>query len=153
MSWAKFDDRYHQNRKVRAAWRASRAAVGLHAMAITYCAGHETDGLVDHLWIEERLPAAKEREVVLRALTDAGLFHDQGNGSYLVNDYLSFNPSRAELDERRRKDSERKQRGRDHRQSPESERSPNGIHAESSRNPLYASARPDPARPDPESGT
>lgn len=108
MSWAKFDDRYDDNRKVRRAWRRNRGAVGLHAMAITYSARHETDGLIDEDWIEDKLPDAAERESVLDVLLEAGLFEPAGEGLYSVHDYLDFNAPHAELADRRRADAERK---------------------------------------------
>jgi hypothetical protein len=101
MSWAKFDDRYHDNPKVKLAWRAHPRAVGLHSMAITYCAMHETDGLVDPMWLEERLPNKRERTNVLTALVGAGLFAEAPNGYFIVNDYLEYNPSRAESEAKR----------------------------------------------------
>lgn len=120
MSWAKFDDRYDDNPKVKAVWRSNRAAVGLHAMAITYSSRHETDGLIDRVWLEERLPGKKEREKTLDALVMVGLFEPVGDGRFLVHDYLDFNPSSEQLQDRRRRDSERKRK-----------QSPNGIHADS----------------------
>jgi hypothetical protein len=127
MAWSKFDDRYDDNRKIKKAWRASRASVGLHAMAITYCSRHETDGLVDVEWLIEKLPQAKERNAAVSALVDAGLFAPVDGEMFQVKDYLEFNPSSAKLAEKRRKDSERK-RGGFH---ADSERNPNGSHAES----------------------
>jgi hypothetical protein len=120
MAWAKFDDRYDDNRKVKKAWRANKASVGLHAMAITYCARHETDGLVDVEWLIEKLPVAKERNAAIAALVDAGLFMAVDGEMFQVKDYLDFNPSSAKLNEKRRKDSERKR---------------NGFHADSTRIP------------------
>lgn len=129
MTWARFDDRYHDNRKVKRAWRAHPRAVGLHAMAVTYCAMHETDGIVDMEWLDEKLPAVKEREKVLGALVDTGLFEALEDGSFLVHDYLTYNPARDDLEEKRRKDSERKRSNHPRGIQAESARNPNGIHA------------------------
>jgi hypothetical protein len=146
VSWAKFDDRYHDNRKVKKAWHAHPRAVGLHAMAITYCAMHETDGLIDAEWLKEKLPAARERTAVLAALVDTGLFEPDEDGGFYVHDYLVFNPERADLEEKRRKDSERKRTTRPSGLRAESERSPDGFLAPRASAPTPA-ARPVPSRP------
>lgn len=105
MAWAKLDDRYDDNRKVKRAWREHPRAVGLHAMAITYSSRHETDGFLDAIWVEERLPNAKERAGCVLALVSAGLFSEV-EGGWQVHDYLDYNPSRVELDEQREARSE-----------------------------------------------
>ena len=102
MSWAKFDDRYDDNRKVKRAWRDNPAAVGLHAMAITYCCRHRTDGLVDLDWIEEKLPNARQRAAILRTLEERGLFSRVDDEHYIVNDYLVYNPSREDKENQSR---------------------------------------------------
>jgi hypothetical protein len=131
VSWSRFDDLYDDNRKVKKAWRLQPAAVGLHAMAITYSSRHETDGYVDLDWLEEKLPNARNRERVLRALVETGLLEAVDDGRFQVHDYLDYNPSSAQLQDRRRKDAERKARG----VQKDSERNPDGIQTESARNP------------------
>ena len=108
MSWARFDDRYAGNRKIRKAWKAERAAVGLHAMSVTESAQHETDGHVDDDWVEDMLPQKRERDRVVAVLIDMGLWERNGTG-YIVNDYLAFNPSREQLEAKRER--ERARRG------------------------------------------
>lgn len=146
VTWARFDDRYHDNRKIKRAWRAHPRAVGLHAMAVTYCAMHETDGIIDVEWLEEKLPAGREREQVIAAMVETGLFEVLDDGSYLVHDYLVFNPSSDDLADRRRRDSERKRGRAPNGIRAESEWTPNGIHAPRVRAPAPA-ARPGPSRP------
>lgn len=150
MAWARFDDLYDDNRKIKKAWRSDRAAIGLHAMAITYCSRHATDGLVDIEWVTERLPAPRERVRVIGVLVECELFEPVDAGVWRVHDFLDYNPSRADLTERRAKDAARKARGRDSPVRLESVRSPLGVRAESERTPsgLHSeSARPVPARP------
>lgn len=108
MSWAKFDDRYDDHPKLKRAWKENRATVGIHAMAITAACRHETDGVIDDLWLEEKLPAKKEREQVLGILVKLGLFEDLGDGNYAVHDFLTYNRSKQDAEEKRRKDRERK---------------------------------------------
>lgn len=131
MTWAKFDDRYDDNRKVKKAWRLEPAAVGLHAMAITYSSRHETDGWVDLDWIIEKLPHAKLRERVVTLLVEEGLLDTPDGEHFQVHDYLDFNPSSESLNEKRRRDAERKRSKPPHGIQPESVRNPNGIHADS----------------------
>lgn len=163
MTWSKFDDRYDDNRKVKKAWRNDSAAVGLHAMAITYSSRHETDGIVDLDWLEEKMPNAKARERVVGVLVDAGLFDPIDGDRFQVHDYLDFNPSSVQLDEKRRKDAERKRQRQSRGVQQESEPTPSGIHAESERNPngvqsesggqvrtlRTGSVHPSPAQPSP----
>jgi hypothetical protein len=153
-TWAKLDDGFHAHRKAKRAWRNHPRALGLHLLAVSYCASQLTDGFVDNEFIEEKLPAARERAAVTAALVDAGLWTAEEDG-WRIHDWLDFNPSRAEVLGRRRKDSERKQSARVRR---ESERSPDGqngdVHPESDPRPSDPSrprAFPDPTRPDPTS--
>ncbi|HET6866212.1 MAG TPA: hypothetical protein VFH80_09820 [Solirubrobacteraceae bacterium] len=99
MPYAQFDDRYDDHRKTKRAWRTHPAAVGLHAMAITYCNRHKTDGRLDADWVEEKLalsPLAKrQQQATLAALLDLGLFERDGD-DYLVHDFLDWNRSRAQ---------------------------------------------------------
>lgn len=143
MSWAKLDDQFHAHRKAKIAWRGHPRALGMHLLAISYCAGQLTDGLVDDEFVEEKIPAARERNAVTEALVAAGLWGREGDG-WRINDWLDFNPSREEVLNRRRKDSERKAR-------KDSKRNPSGIQAESNgipSDPSRVRAFPDPTRPD-----
>jgi hypothetical protein len=74
MSWGKIDDQFHAHRKAKKAWKATARSLGLHVLAISYCAGHLTDGLVDLEFVEEKLPVARERVRATKALVDAGLW-------------------------------------------------------------------------------
>lgn len=166
MTWARFDDRFHGNRKVRRAWRRNRGSVGLYSMAVTYCAQHETDGLVDADWIEDTLPTAAERRRIVEILVEVGLFTVEGD-DYRINDYLEYNPSADTLAEQRHRDSTRKAKSRaggvqadttavsgrsPSGQDSDSARIPNGLRAESERSPVdpsRARALPGPARPVP----
>lgn len=111
MSWAKFDDRYDDNRKVKRAWRKDRASIGLHAMAITYCSRHHTDGIVDIDWLEEKLFKPAERAKAIAALEDAGLFEKIDDERWRVHDYLEYNPSAADAADRARGKAEAGRRG------------------------------------------
>lgn len=156
MAWVRLDDRFHGNRKVRRAWRNSRASVGLFTLSLTYCAQHETDGRIDLEWVEDTLPSPKDRNKAIAALLDAGLWVVHADG-YEVHDYLDYNESRAALTERRTREAERKRRGRETQQSRASSRSPRGQDADSAGTPQDASVLslpesdgPGPAHPQPD---
>lgn len=150
MAWAKFDDRFDDNRKVKRAWKAHARAVGLYSMAVTYCSRHESDGLVDAEWLHERLTNAKERQAVLDALVECGLFVPVGDGDYRVHDYLDHNPSRAELEAKRAKDRERKARGGRNGRPKDSTTTPQGFRVESNGSPkVPAQPSPAPSQPIP----
>lgn len=147
MTWARLDDRFHEHRKVKSAWHVDPGAVGLHVVAITYCAGHETDGLVDVEFVREKLPRQRDRDRLIGALVNAGLWEPVDDG-WLLHDFLDYNPSKASLDEKRARDAERKARGR----RTQSERTPHVVRADTTRSPNgvhAASGGPDPTRPDP----
>lgn len=140
MTWARLDDRFWSNRKIRQAWKACRAAVGLHVMAITYCAMHETDGVIDADFVEALIPNTRERKQTLDALITAGLWHAASQpGFYCLNDYLEFNPSSSQIAARRKRDADRKAQARaadiGADTHPESAWIPNGVRAESARSP------------------
>lgn len=111
MAWVKLDDRFHGHPKVRKAWKRSRASIGLYVMAVTYCAQHETDGVVDLDWADDMLPQRKERDAAIDALVTAGLMHRVDDERLEIHDYLEHNESRAQAEARRERDRERKARG------------------------------------------
>lgn len=117
MTWAKMDDRYDDNPKVRRAWRLSGVAVALHVHAITYSARHQTDGLVPIDWIEERFDIAKlkprEREKALATLVECKLFDVVDDTHYAVHDFLDYNPSKELVEREREWDRRRKELFRD----------------------------------------
>jgi hypothetical protein len=148
MSWAKVDDQLHAHRKAKLAWKRHPRALGLHLLALSYCAGHLTDGFVDVEFVEEKVPVARERDAVTKALVDAGLWAAE-DGGWRIHDWLDYNPSRTDVLEKRRKDSARKSR-------KDSTRNPRGIHAESAESPngIHTASRAGapgrgPAVPDP----
>lgn len=164
MGWAKFDDKFDQHRKTRRLWRTAPAAVGLLTMAITYSAAHETDGLIDRDWFEERctLGGLDEKEMI-GALVEVGFLEEVDGDSLQVHDYLDYQPSHEKEQQRRAAEADRKARGRAAQKKgrraagpgghddpsggspagrgPDGERTPPDVQPESS--------GPDPTRPDP----
>lgn len=156
MSWGKIDDQFHAHRKAKLAWKGHPRALGLHLLAISYSAGHLTDGLIDFEFVEEKLPVARERKQATDALVAAGLWIPADTG-WRIHDWLDYNPSRADTLEKRRADAERKARRRaanstrsPNGRAPDSARTPRGIRAVSAEPRAGAPAgvsRPDPTRP------
>jgi hypothetical protein len=102
MPWAKLDDRFHDNPKIRRAWMACPASVGVHVMALTYSAAHSLNGHVEPEFVQTLLPGAKARREVVTALVTAGLWLVCDPG-WEIKDYLKYNPSREQVEAKRAK--------------------------------------------------
>lgn len=89
MAWAKLDDQLHGHRKIKRAWKC-RPALGLHMMALSYSACYDLDGLVPEEFVEEKLPAKRERDAAVAALVEAGLWEIVDDG-WLVHDWDEYN--------------------------------------------------------------
>ena len=113
MTWAKLDDRFHENRKIRGLWRKQPAALGLHVLALTYCAGNETDGFVDAEFVADKAGSPATHRKMTTALVDAGMWIEEPGG-WRLHDYLDYNPSSAQLAQTRGVDRFRKDLTRDH---------------------------------------
>ncbi len=114
MTWAKVDDQFHAHRKATKAWRGHPRALGLHLLAMSYCAGHLTDGLVDDEFVDEKIPQPRERQQATAALVDAELWVREDDG-WRIHDWLDFNPSKADVEASRGVDRFRKELTRDHK--------------------------------------
>lgn len=95
MSWAKLDDKFWANPKVDA---VGLDAVGLYAVALSYCGDQLTDGFVPE---PRAVSLARGRRRLVKALVDGGLWAEV-EGGYRVVDYLDYNPSRSEVKFRQR---------------------------------------------------
>jgi len=111
MTWVKLDDGFDDHPKIRALWMSCPPAVGLHVMALAYCARNLTDGLVHAWYVAEKAPEKKRRDLLIQALENAGLWHPKDDG-WELHDFLDYNPPASQVLEKRRVDSERKRRGR-----------------------------------------
>ncbi len=103
MTWAKIDDHFHLHPKVQ---RASWAQRGLFVTALSYCACFETDGFVPRSWVV----SINGWDLAL-GLVEVGLLERAQDG-FTIHDYLTYNPSREEVAERRRADRERQRMSR-----------------------------------------
>jgi hypothetical protein len=145
------------------------AAIGLWTRAISWCNRFLTDGHVPRGRIS-KLDGSPE---LADALVAMGMFEDDATG-YLIHDFLHFNPSRAEVLEKRAEDAKRQKEWRDRKKAEKDLKTghvvshsvtPNGEpadvttlvtplvtapHARDSRS-ASRSANPGPSRPGPES--
>lgn len=158
MAWFKIDDGFYSSRKVLSIPRNVRLqAIGIWTLAGAWSAKELTDGVVPGYVLEELGCTSRIRE----ALIEASLWLDQGvtnaspsDDQALTNasspleavayhDWNVYQPTRAQVEEYRASERERKARARSVR--ADKVRNPVGIrevsHAES--------VLPDPTRPDP----
>lgn len=103
MTWTKLDDGFWSNPKIEL---AGNEAAGVYARCLSYCGHHETDGAI---------PPGVARYIgppkAWKRLEEVGLIESLNGTGFRIPDYLDFNPSKAVLEEKRRKDRERKAGG------------------------------------------
>ena len=107
MSWVKLDDHFSDRPKVA---RAGTLAQLLYINALTYASRYLTDGFIPHavvarlvVWDFENPP---DNYTLAQRLVEVGLW-ETVEGGYRIHDYLDYNPSRAEVENQRRKNRER----------------------------------------------
>lgn len=116
MSWFKVDDHFHASRKLlRVPRRIRLACAGLWVICGSWSAAEELDGYVPSEIVDE-FGGTPE---LVHALVLAGLWtvpDDDPAGAVFVN-WAEYQPTRAQLDEKRRQDRERMARSRAHRKA------------------------------------
>jgi hypothetical protein len=97
--WAKFDDSYFSNRKVRSVNGMARL---LHMASIIHCSAQESDGFYPKtdLALVAAMAGVEDPASAAISLMNARLLHDRGD-SFEVHDFLDYNPSHAELEDKR----------------------------------------------------
>jgi hypothetical protein len=113
MPWFVVDDNAHSHPKVIA---AGNAALGLWLRCGTYAAQHLTDGIVPG--VIAKMYGSKPQ---VARLVSAGLWHEHGHtcprpkcaqpqpGDFYIHDYLApYNPSRAEVERKRKRAADKK---------------------------------------------
>lgn len=115
MAWVKLDDGFPRHRRVQELGRDT-VAKWLHVTALCYCSEHLTDGLVDAVALRTIIatadvtPAAAKRAIP--KLLKAGLWvQHEARQAWVIRDYHDYNPTAAEVKERRRVRSEAGQLG------------------------------------------
>lgn len=114
MPWFVVDDSAHSHPKFM---KAGNAAVGLWLRCGSYAAQHLTEGIVPAQVVTMYGTAPQAAR-----LTKAGLWHPAGHacsrcpqpepGDYVIHDYLAYNPTRRQVDDRRTKAAQRQRRHR-----------------------------------------
>lgn len=154
MPWLKQDDGMAEHPKTKRLVRKRRllglAAFGLHDLAMLNSARYLLDGHVPSEFVEDWADRAglrqKDVDDMLDALLTSGQWLLHESDGWVIHDYLDHNPSRAEVEARRAKDAERKQRGRLSQQhgdafdgdpgpEPESKGFPHDVRADTARTP------------------
>jgi len=92
MPYANFGEEYPRHRKVR---RLADGPFRLHVSIVCQCSGDQNDGIVtlDTLEAVTHWPRLSQ---YLPDLLQAGLLHDNGDGTWTVHDYLDYNISAAD---------------------------------------------------------
>lgn len=94
MTWFKIDDKFWSSPQRLG---ASFAAVGAWATAGSYCSDQLTDGIVS----KNAQKMLGIRPKLAKELVEIGLWIAHENGDFEFKNYLEFNPSKAEVEERR----------------------------------------------------
>lgn len=140
--WFKVDDGFYSSRKVTLIPRSKRwAAIGLWTLTGTWCAKELTDGVLPDYQFEE-LGGRGEDAAELIA---AGLWERLPTG-YRFLKWAEYQPTKAEIEDSRQKEADRKKRWRDAQMSQRTRRGTDDGRDGGLR---QASGHPDPTRPDP----
>jgi hypothetical protein len=110
MSWVQLDDGFGDHPKVL---KVGTTALAVHVWALCYCARHLTEGFVS-LEVLTGCPWVSKRSALTRALgrlEGAGLW-EREDGGFRIHDYLKYNPTAAQVLEKRRLKTERQARWR-----------------------------------------
>jgi len=99
MTWFKVDDTLAFHRKVV---RAGNAAMGLWVRAGAHCSQQLTDG-----YVPTEIVAVLGTPAQAARLVKAGLWTEV-DGGYQFHDWEAINPTRSDVEDRRRADAERK---------------------------------------------
>jgi hypothetical protein len=137
--WFKVDDGFANSEPVMRVPRRYRAiAIGLWTLSGTWCAKELTDGRLPAHMIEELAGTA----AIAGHLVACGLWRKTPSGYEFIG-WEKYQPTRAEVEEARRKEAERKRKYR------ESHRDTTGTGAGHDAGHQRVSGHPDPTRPDP----
>ncbi len=94
MSWVRLEDDFPENPKII---EAGPVASWTHIKAIAFCNRQLTDGFISHATVRWMSGAASAK-----VLVRVGLW-ETTKGGYLIHDYLEYQPSKAEVMDRRAK--------------------------------------------------
>jgi hypothetical protein len=145
MTWARLEDTFAEHPKIAG---LSDSAFRLHVTAICYAARFNTDGELSPSAV--RVIRGQARQI--GQLVDAGVWDDAGGGTYVIHDFLEYNPSREETEGRRATRAEAGRMGG--LRSGEARRSKSEANNEANalaktKQMLRSKTNPVPTRPDP----
>jgi hypothetical protein len=108
MAWVKIDDQFYAHPKLIA---VGPLAKSLFVDSLCYANQYLTDGFIPRMVALQICmplePYCESTAMISASLVHVGLWHDV-DGGYQIHDYLDYNPSRAELKDKREKDAARK---------------------------------------------
>lgn len=110
MTWVRIDDGFARNPKIMA---LPHKSIVLHVAGLCYCASNLTDGHIPKAAIPMLLAEARVTRAAVKPLVERGVWtvHD-GDDGYNVHDYLKYQESRADVQQRRDRWAEKKRRQR-----------------------------------------
>lgn len=108
MPWVKLDDSFFDNATNR---RLGPAGRDLFVAGLAYCAKGLTDGRIDKADLPLVLASAQAKKPTVTALVGAGRWLDRGD-HYEVDQYLTYQPSKAQVTAEREAARERQRRAR-----------------------------------------
>ena len=109
MAWLKVDDQFFSNPKAVKAFTTDPAALGVWLMCATWSANQMTDGRIPEYVVQ----MWGVKQDAINVLVDAGLWLEDGTeAGWVMKDFLDYNPSRAELEGKRAKESARRNAAR-----------------------------------------
>ena len=101
MTWAKLDDCFPDHPKIV---EAGPLGMAVHVAGICYCARYLTDGHITRKAARRLIDLDELGDItqVIDTLVAVGLWITTADG-YLINDFLEYNPSRADVEAQREK--------------------------------------------------
>lgn len=107
MSWVRLDDQFPIHRKVDS---LSDPAFRLHVSAICWCARNTTDGYVSEADLAAAAPRTMKRpDRFVPELVRRGVWSSAADG-WTIHDYLDYQPSKARIEEDRKKNAQRQRK-------------------------------------------
>jgi hypothetical protein len=103
MTYLLLDDGMDAHRKIEG---LSDRSFRLHLCGLFHCARNLTDGLVSDVTVRGLCARLRATPKHVTELVEIGLWVAYPGRGFIVNNYLEWNPSRVDVEERRRKRSE-----------------------------------------------
>ncbi|MCI1914629.1 MAG: hypothetical protein LKJ05_02720 [Bifidobacteriaceae bacterium] len=112
--YAKLSNSFYLSTKVKKLRRQQPTAVIVYVMAISYCSDNLTDGRLSGDDLLYQLDATDED---INELCTVDLLEPDGNGGYLIHDYLDYQSSKNQVEEQTEKARDRKRKWRESQHS------------------------------------